>query len=90
MIETSKELYLSRLALSTFYLFNDLWLRSKVAPEGLKPGECKRKLGRSRPPILYIPEMDVIQEAIDSSANMLKLTMPHKVELLVLVWSKGL
>ena len=32
---------------------------------------------------------DVIQEAVDSSANMLKLTLPHKVELRVPVWSKG-
>jgi len=31
----------------------------------------------------------VIQEAVDSSANMLKLTLPHKVELHVRVWSKG-
>ena len=31
----------------------------------------------------------MIQEAVDSSANTLKLTLPHKVELRVLVWSKG-
>ena len=44
---------------------------------------------RSRPSIPYIPEKDVIQEAVDSSANMLKLMLPHKVELHVPVWSKG-
>jgi hypothetical protein len=33
--------------------------------------------------------MDSIQEAADSSANTLKLTLPHKVELRILVWSKG-
>ena len=61
---------------------------TKVAPEGLKPQECETNLGRSRPPIPYIPEKDVIQEAIDSSDNMLKLTLPHKVELRVLVLVK--
>ena len=42
---------------------------AKVAPEGLKPQECERNAGRSRPPIPYIPEKDVIQEATDSSTN---------------------
>ena len=62
---------------------------AKVAPEGLKPQECERNAGRSKPHILYIPEKDVIQEAVDSGANMLKLTLPHKVELRVPLWSKG-
>ena len=62
---------------------------AKLAPEGLKHQECERNSGRIRPPIPYIPEKDVIQEVIDSSANMLKLTLPHKVELRVPVWSKG-
>ena len=56
---------------------------TKVAPEGLKPQECKSKVGKSKPPIPYFPEKDVIQEAIDSSANTLKLTLPHKVELCI-------
>ena len=61
----------------------------KVAPEGLKPQECERNVGRSKPPIPYIPEKDVIQEVVDSSANTLKLILPHKVELRVPLWSKG-
>ena len=61
----------------------------KVAPEGLKPQECERNMVRSKPPIPYNPQKDVIQETIDSSANTLKLTLPHKVELRVPVWSKG-
>ena len=61
----------------------------KVASEGLKPQECERNAGRSRPPIPYIPEKDVIQEATDSSTNTLKLMLPHRVELRVPVWSKG-
>jgi hypothetical protein len=62
---------------------------AKVAPEGLKPQECERNAGRSKPPVPYIPEKDVLQEAVESSANTLKLTLPHKVELRVPVWSKG-
>ena len=46
-------------------------------------------MGRSRPPIPYIPEKDVIQDAVDFSFIMLKLMLPHKVELHVSVWSKG-
>ena len=62
---------------------------AKAAPEGLRPEECERNAGRIKPPIPYIPEKDVIQEAVESSANTLKLTLPHKVELRVPVWSKG-
>ena len=62
---------------------------AKVDPEGLKPQECERNAGRSRPPIPYIPEKDVCQEAVDSSANLLKLTLSDKVELRIPVWSKG-
>ena len=61
----------------------------KVAPHGLKPHECEGNAGRSKPPIPYIPEKDVIEEAVDSSAHTLKLTLPHKVELHVPVWLKG-
>ncbi len=61
---------------------------AQVAPEGLKPQECEMNMGRSRPPIPYIPEKDVIQEVVDSSTNTLKLMLPHKVELHVPVWLK--
>ncbi len=62
---------------------------AKVAPEGLKPQECERNVGRSRPLIPYIPEKDLIQEATDSSTNMLKLMLPHRVELHVPVCLMG-
>ena len=87
-------------ALKSFYR-SILWYKSRcsvkpqegslamVAPEGLKPQDCEMNSGRSKPPILYIPEKDEIQEAIDSSTNMLKLTLPSKVELCFSVWSKG-
>ena len=53
---------------------------AKVAPEGLKHQECERNAARSKPPIPYIPEKDDLQDAVESSANTLKLTLPHKVE----------
>ncbi len=52
----------------------------KVASEGLKPQDCRRNAGRSKHPIFYIPEKDIIQETVDSRTNMLKLLLPHKVE----------
>jgi hypothetical protein len=61
----------------------------KVTSEGLKPQECERNTGRSKPPIPYIPKKDTTQEVVDFSANMLKLTLPHTVVLHVPVWSKG-
>ena len=62
---------------------------AKVAPAGLKPQECERSIGRSKPPIPYVPKKDVMQEAVDSGTNTLKLTLPYKVELRIPVWSKG-
>ena len=62
---------------------------AKVAPEGLKAQECERNAGRSKSSIQYIPKKDVIQKAVDSGTNTLKLTLPHKVVLHVPVWSKG-
>ncbi len=55
----------------------------KVVLERLEPQECERNAGRSKPPIPYIPEKDDLQEVVDSSANMLKLIRPHKVELCI-------
>ncbi len=62
---------------------------AKVAPEGLKPQECERNVDRSKPPIPCIPKKHNLQEVVESSANTLELTLPHKVELCVPVWSRG-
>ena len=37
---------------------------------------------------MSIAEKDVIQEAVDSSTNTVKLILPRKVELLIPLWSK--
>ena len=62
---------------------------AKVVLEGLKSHECERIAGRSKPPIRCIPKKDVSQEALEASANMLKLALSHKVKLCAPVWSKG-
>ena len=53
---------------------------SKAVPDDMKPEECKRNVGWSKPPILYIPEKDVIQKELDRSANTHRLTLPYKLE----------
>ena len=50
---------------------------SMAVPDGLKPQECEWNAGCSRPPIPYIPKKNVIQEAMDTTANTLMLTLPH-------------
>ena len=37
---------------------------TKAVPDGLTNQECKRNLGWSKLPVLYIPERDVIQDAL--------------------------
>ena len=61
---------------------------SKAVHDGLKAQECKRNVVRVSHPfhIPYIPERDLFQEEPDRSANTLKHTLPHKVELHVPVW----
>jgi hypothetical protein len=54
--------------------------QSRTVLNGLKPQECERNVGQ-RLHIPYIPKKDVIQEALDTNANALKLILPHKVEL---------
>lgn len=54
--------------------------------EGLKPQECERGSGRVKLLILYFPEKDDLNKAVESSA-FIKLTLPTKVKLRVSVWS---
>jgi hypothetical protein len=39
---------------------------AKAAPDGLKDCECKKMALRERPPILYVPEKDSVQEMVSS------------------------
>jgi len=62
-------------------------ISSKSVLDGLKPQEHERSPGWNKPPIPYIPEMDIIQ---DTSSNLTrKIMLPNKVELRVTVFSQG-
>ena len=54
---------------------------SKAVPDGLKPQECKRGNRCNYPPIPYVHEKDVLQEAMDATANTKKLALLDEVEL---------
>ena len=51
-------------------------ISSKAVPVGLKPQECERSPGWNKPPILYIPEKDTIEDT--SSDCTLKIMLPNK------------
>lgn len=53
---------------------------SKVVPGRLKTQECEQGNGHAKLPVPYILEKDELQEAVDTTANSIKLTLPGKVE----------
>ncbi|KAL3784137.1 hypothetical protein HJC23_005795 [Cyclotella cryptica] len=56
---------------------------SKSSPEGLKPQECERSSGRSKPPISYIPT------AMDTPKVINKIKVSNKMTLSVTVFDEG-
>ncbi len=56
---------------------------SKSSPEGLKPQECERSSGRSKPPISYIPT------AMDTTKVINKIKVSNKMTLSVTVFDEG-
>jgi hypothetical protein len=61
-------------------------------PEGLKLSECERGVGGKNSPIRYIPEKDLVQEALEKSkkTNHFKLMLPNTdSELKVALWASG-
>ncbi len=56
---------------------------SKSNPEGLKPQECERSSGRSKPPISYIPA------AMDTPKVINKVRLSEKMTLSVAVFNEG-
>lgn len=53
----------------------------KALPDELNPLECKWNLGLSKLHIPYTYEKYTIQEAMDTSTNILKITLSLKVKL---------
>ena len=65
---------------------------AKSNPEGLKVVECERGVGGKNAPILYIPEQDPVQDALDKTkkTTYFKLTLPNTGnELTVAIWASG-
>jgi hypothetical protein len=65
---------------------------AKVFPKGLKWIECEQGVGGKNSPICYIPEQDLVQDALEKSkkTTYLKLTLPNTGnELKVAVWASG-
>jgi hypothetical protein len=63
----------------------------KAVPEGIKDRECKRFALRERPPVLYVPEKDPVQETVSllKSDRSLKTTIGADAELRLPIWHYG-
>jgi hypothetical protein len=59
-------------------------LTAKSTPEGLKPQECERSSGRSKPPVSYIPKKDDAQDATHDCTTKVKVS--EKMQLTVTVF----
>jgi hypothetical protein len=62
---------------------------AKSVPEGLKLLQCERGVGGKKSPIRYIPEKDLVQEALKKTkkSNYFKLMLPNMgSELKVALW----
>ncbi len=63
---------------------------SKAVPEGLKNQECEKGNRKKRPPILCIPIVDEVQEAVNKGKEYsCKIKLPDKTEFSVPIWDTG-
>jgi hypothetical protein len=65
---------------------------AKSMPTGLKFSECKQVTGGKNSPIFYIPDKDLVQEALEKNkkTNYFKLMLPHTgIKLKVALWVSG-
>ncbi len=63
---------------------------NKSVPEGLKNQECKKGNRKKRPPIPYVPIVNVVQEAISKGKEYTyKIKLPDKTEFSVPIWDTG-
>eukprot|EP00804_Cyclotella_cryptica_P006199 CCRYP_015282-RA/>CCRYP_015282-RA protein AED:0.37 eAED:0.37 QI:0/-1/0/1/-1/1/1/0/77 len=64
----------------------------KAFPKGLKWIECEHGVGGKNSPVHYIPEQDLVQDALEKNkkTTYFKLTLPNTGnELKVAVWASG-
>jgi hypothetical protein len=57
------------------------------SPNGLKNAECKKGQLSNRPPILYVPEMDIIRPKEDPQVYKVKL--PDNSHINIHIYSRG-
>ncbi len=64
---------------------------AKAVPKGIKDRDCKRFVLRERPPVLYMPEKDPVEETVSllKSDQSLKTTIGVDAELRLLIWHCG-
>ena len=63
---------------------------SQTVPDGLKPQEVERGNGGLKAPIRFVPERDLLGEAVEKSPRSMKLTLPKSgAEFKVKIWSGG-
>ncbi len=65
---------------------------AKSTPKGLKVVECKHGMGCKNAPICYIPEQDLVQDALEKMKKTIyiKLTLSNtENELKVAIWASG-
>jgi hypothetical protein len=63
---------------------------SKAVPKGLKNQECKKGNRKKRPPIPYVPVVDVVQEAVSKGKDFsYKIKIPNMTKFSVPIWDTG-
>jgi hypothetical protein len=60
---------------------------SLKSPDGLKDAECKKRQLSHRPPILYVPVLDVIMPK--EEPQLYKVKLPNASQLSIPIYSRG-
>ncbi len=65
---------------------------AKAVPNSIKDKECKRFALQERPPLLYMPEKDPVQQTVSAlkSDQSLKTTIKEDAELCIPIWHTGM
>jgi hypothetical protein len=64
---------------------------AKAVSEGIKDKECKRFARQERPPVLYVPGKDPVQETVSAlkSDQSFKTTIGGDAQLCIPIWHTG-
>ena len=62
----------------------------QTVPDGLKPQEVEKGNGGLKAPVRFVPERDLVGEALEKAPRSMKLTLPRSgAEFKVSIWSGG-